>query len=562
MLLTALLSPRVSIAAKIVAFEKAWNRVYKLGDKRGLDLLLDDHIVLINDDGTVQTKAAFLAGVKGTTSQQQQVAPESITVPVFGNAAIATGVFRAKGVEAGKRRFTARAIRRYLDQQRRKLGVRGHQRHASSALRLMIFRCDRRRVLLPLLTALLIAGTIKLSFPQAPARTPASGDSAEAHLGKGYDALRQDRYDLATSEFRAALALDPTLVLRARFPLAVALFELHRLPEARQEFEAVRRETGDHPNVLYYLGRLDLEARNFEGAIHHLRQAAAQPPFPDTAYYLGFAYFKQGDLASAEKWLNTAEQSNARDARIPYQLGLVYHKQGREEEAKKAQALSDQLRQRDDKESRLRLECAQKLDQGLTAQARAICEQLYDPNNADKLTELGTIYGQHGELEAALRPFERAAQLAPQAPQMQYNLALAYYQLNRFEEARAPLADALRRWPDLFPLNALYGAVLLKLGENLPAYEALRHALQLNPQDSGTADLLYTTVVGLARKSQDARRYSDSLRYLAEAAKLRPNDPEPHRRMAEIYTVTGRPAQARAEQQEAERLMKNFGGIP
>jgi ketosteroid isomerase-like protein len=110
--LMALLSTAVSmclaqdetaIAAKIVALEKAWNQAYKLGDKRGLDTLLDDHIVLINDDGTVQTKAAFLAGLKGTASQEQQVAPESITVHVFGNAAIATGVFRAKGVEAGKR---------------------------------------------------------------------------------------------------------------------------------------------------------------------------------------------------------------------------------------------------------------------------------------------------------------------------------------------------------------------------------------------------------------------------------------------------------------------------
>jgi tetratricopeptide (TPR) repeat protein len=437
--------------------------------------------------------------------------------------------------------------------------VRRHPCHAGPALRIMMFRYHQRRILV-LLTALIIGGS---ASPQpAPVQKPTAADRPEAHLGKGYDALRQDRYDVAASEFRAALALDPTLVLRARFPLAVALFELHKFDEARQEFEAVRRETGDHPNVLYYLGRLDLEDRDFGGAIQNLNQAAAKPPFRDTAYYLGFAYFKQGDLASAEKWLNTAAQSNARDARVPYQLGLVYRKQGREDEAKKALALSDELRQREDNESRLRLECAQKLDSGSKQEAQTICEQLFDPDNAEKLTELGTIYGQHGDLEAALKPLQRAAQLAPQSPQMQYNLALAYYQLNRFEEARAPLAEALKRWPDLFQLSALYGAVLLKLGEDLPAYEALRHALQLNPRDSGTADLLYTTVVGLAQKSQHARHYSDSLRYFAEAAKLRPSDPEPHRRMAEIYRLTGRPGQARAEQQQADRLMKNFGGLP
>jgi len=90
------------VQSKIIALEKAWNQAYKLGDKRALDRILDDQIVLINDDGSQQTKAAFLASVKKSNSQEQQVAPESMNVNVFGNTAISTGVFRAKGVEAGK----------------------------------------------------------------------------------------------------------------------------------------------------------------------------------------------------------------------------------------------------------------------------------------------------------------------------------------------------------------------------------------------------------------------------------------------------------------------------
>ena len=91
-------------------------------------------------------------------------------------------------------------------------------------------------------------------------------DTPEAHLGKGYEALRQDRYDEAAGEFRAALKLDPKLVMRARFPLAVALFELKESAEARREFEAVRAEVGDHPNVAYYLGRLDLQDQKYSKA--------------------------------------------------------------------------------------------------------------------------------------------------------------------------------------------------------------------------------------------------------------------------------------------------------
>ena len=427
-------------------------------------------------------------------------------------------------------------------------------------------RLDHRLNLV--LTALLL---LSLSVGHAASQsTPPPGNAPEAHLGKGYDALRQDQYDVAVSEFRAALEADPKLTLRARFPLAVALFELHKGYEARRELELVRAEVGDHPNVLYYLGRLDLDDHNFESAIRNLNQAVVKPPFPDTSYYLGYAYFKQGDLDNAAKWLKEAAQTNPRDARIPYQLGLVYRKQGLADEATKALALSEQMRQRDDNESKLRMECAQKLDQGLREEAHAVCEQLYDPDNAEKLTALGTIYAQHGDLEASLKPFRRAAELAPQSPQMQYNLALAYSQLSQFEAARTPLADSLKRWPDLFQLNALYGAVLVNLGEDVAAYQALHHAHQLNPQDPRTLDLLYNTALGLAKKgvasraqgqkAQGTAQYADSLRYLQEAAQLRPQEPEPHRRMAEIYTRAGRPAQATAEQQKADRLSKSLGG--
>lgn len=399
------------------------------------------------------------------------------------------------------------------------------------------------------------------AFGGAPAACPQTPDTPEAHLGRGYDALRQDRYDEAASEFRAALRLDPKLVMRARFPLAVSLFELKESAEARREFEAVRGEIGDHPNVSYYLGRLDLMDQNFEGAIRNLNQAIAKPPFPDTAYYLGLAYFKHGDWTAAEKWLKQAAEINPRDSVAQYQLGLVYRNQGREQEARKAVALSAELRRQNADDSQLRSECARKLDAGPRSEARAVCDRLYDPDNAEKLTALGTIYGQHGDLEAALKPLQRAAELAPQSPQMQYNLAFTYFRLNRFEEARAPIANAVKRWPDLFQLNALYGTVLLKLGEDLPGCQALRRAHQLNPADAQSASLLYLTLLGLARKSEAAREYSDALRYLGEAANLRPDDPEPHRSLAEIYTVSGRPTEAAAELQRADQMNKDLNRV-
>jgi tetratricopeptide (TPR) repeat protein len=392
---------------------------------------------------------------------------------------------------------------------------------------------------------------------QTAAPTQPAPDTAEAHLGKGYDALKLDRYQVAEEEFRAALALDPSRRLEAHTFLAVALFEQQKWSEARREFETVNRELPNYPNILYYLGRLDIEDRNFPSAIDNLNRAMSKPPFPDTAYYLGFAYFKQGDLSNAEKWLRAAAQSNPRDSRIPYQLGFVYRKQGREEEATKSLALSEDLHRQDDTEAQLRAQCGEKLDKGPREEAHAICEELYHGDDAERLTALGMIYGQHRDLDAALKPFLRAAELSPQSPQVQYNLALTYFQLNRFADARAPLEESLKRWPDLFPLNSLYGAVLAKVGEYDQAHEVLLHARQLNPQDSSTADLLYLTTLKLAEKNRGAQQYSNALRYFEEAAKLKPQEPAPHRGMAEIYTATGKPALAAAERKEADRLTSN-----
>src|SRR5580692_4073164 len=94
---------RSSVESKIIAMEKAWNQAFKFRDKKALGEILHDSIVLVNDDGSLESKGGFLASVNAAKpSDQQQAEPESIAVHVFGDVAIATGVFHEKGVENGK----------------------------------------------------------------------------------------------------------------------------------------------------------------------------------------------------------------------------------------------------------------------------------------------------------------------------------------------------------------------------------------------------------------------------------------------------------------------------
>jgi ketosteroid isomerase-like protein len=89
--------------SKVIAMESAWNQAYKARDGKALGTMLNDSIVLVDDDGSLQSKNEFLTAIDtAKPSANQQGNPESIKVQIFGNVAIATGVFRQSGFENGK----------------------------------------------------------------------------------------------------------------------------------------------------------------------------------------------------------------------------------------------------------------------------------------------------------------------------------------------------------------------------------------------------------------------------------------------------------------------------
>lgn len=400
-----------------------------------------------------------------------------------------------------------------------------------------------------------LAASVALA-QQRPADTGASTatETAEFHLGRGHEALKYNRYQEAVNEFRAALALDPSLVVRARFPLAVALFSVQEREQARQEFEKVRAQTGDDPNIAYYLGRLDLMEGNLDSGIKNLTLAATDPPFPDTAYYLGYAYFKKGDNVAAERWLRKAAKLSPGDFRVYERLGLLYRAMGRKEEAKKAFAMSTELHKGDVEATQVALECSQALNSRPPEEARAVCDKLNDPHDLSKLVTLGTIYGQHGTYAEALEPFRQAARLDPESYEMQYNLGLTLFRLKRYAEARAPLEKAAQLRPDMFEMNAPLGAVLFMLGDDLAAYPVLDRAHQLAPGNADIIELLFKTAVSLAAKDVNKKEYAAALPYMLKACEVQPADGEVHRRLAELYSLTGDEAKAAQEREQAERL--------
>lgn len=350
----------------------------------------------------------------------------------------------------------------------------------------------------------------------------------DAHVGRGYQFIQDERFEEAAKEFQAALALNPNLP-RARYQLAICLFSLGRREEARKEFERLSRESGADPSIDYYLGRLDLVSGDFLTAIKHLQPLADDPPFPDTAFYLGWALLSKGDLKSATEWLEKAAQLTPRDFRVPYRLARTYQQTGRTADAEKQYALSTGLRENYNEAARQALTCGQALQTKPIEEARSTCRRLFDPNDPDKLTTLGMLYGQNHKYAEAVEPLEQAARLDPDSFEVFHNLGLTYFRLRRYANARAPLEKAVALRPDFFGSNAVLGATLYALKDDEAAYRALDHAHQLNPPDQDTADLLFKVALFAGQKHLAAGDVASGKPYLRKAAELHPQDIEVQR---------------------------------
>jgi tetratricopeptide (TPR) repeat protein len=392
----------------------------------------------------------------------------------------------------------------------------------------------------------------ELSFPLQTAGA-SSAHTIEAHVGRGYEYLQNQRFQEAMGEFQAALALDPRLV-RIRYELAVCYFALRQFSQSRNELKQVLAEEPGNRNAIYYLGRLDLLEGNLDSAVSMLARVASQPPFPDTSFYLGLAYLKKAELELAKKWLTTAAEIRPHDFRVQEQLARIYQKEGRREEAQKLYALSAQQWQalRDSRDEAI--ECDHALSTQAPEKAQRVCDKLFDLTDPDKLTILGELYGRQGYYAQARKPLEIAENFSPDSFDLQYNLGLTYFHLKRYPEARAQLERAVRLRPDYFGSSALLGASLYALRDDQQAFNILSRAHQLKPQDIAASALLFNEAKILAREKCTSRDYVSCAGFLRKAAELRPTAADVHLRLAEVYRVLGQTDEAARENEVAERL--------
>ena len=94
-------NPQSDAETKILALENAWNQAQIHHDASALGTLLPETFVYTDYDGTVMTRAQFLADLKDPNYVATLVANENEHVFIYDNAAVVTGTYHTKGKYKG-----------------------------------------------------------------------------------------------------------------------------------------------------------------------------------------------------------------------------------------------------------------------------------------------------------------------------------------------------------------------------------------------------------------------------------------------------------------------------
>lgn len=191
--------------------------------------------------------------------------------------------------------------------------------------------------------------------------------------------------------------------------------------------------------------------------------------------------------------------------------------------------------------------------QGRLARAERMYRDILklDANHVDALHLSGVIAAQNRDHAAAIERIGRAVALAPQISGIRLNLANAYREAGRFEEALAAYDAALALDPANPDAWNNRGSALRSLGRLRLAMDSFARALSLNPAQVEALNNLGAMLC-------DFDRAGEGLHHLDRAVALAPGLPEAYNGRGLALAVLGRPEEALSSFGRALALRPDF----
>lgn len=258
------------------------------------------------------------------------------------------------------------------------------------------------------------------------------------------------------------------------------------VPGAKATFEKALSLDPTSLEALGGLLALELNAKDFGAATARItKRVEAGPVTPGLLLLAARTYGSAGDLASAERMLRRAIDTDPTQLSAYTMLGQIYLRQNKLDQAR---AEFDKLAQRQSNPvSALTMSGLILQGQGNLAEARMRFQSAVaaDSRAAVAANNLAWLYTESGEnLGEALRLARIAAEVLPDAPETLDTLGWAYYKNDMPALAIAPLAQAVEKLPGSAEYRFHLGMVFVKTGDKERARQSLTRALALEPNAS------------------------------------------------------------------------------
>ncbi len=339
-------------------------------------------------------------------------------------------------------------------------------------------------------------------------------------MGLCYRHLGQ--YDEAKRYLNQSLSADPNNI-PALFNLGFIARKQNDYAQAEQYLTRALRLDRDYPEALFELGSVKMDQKKFEEAIPLFRHCAEVSPRPGEAYYklaLAERSLRQFDAAQRDMDVFKTLSKNPQPAPYPLQHFFDYldrrstlsPSQQNESDLRELQA---DVQQNPDRPRSLYLLAEALLKLGRKDEAIQTLQHLEDVSGGDFRTELntGVLLGRYRLYSDAIRYFQAAGKANPASDEAQYNLAEAYFQSGRYQEALQSLLQVSSDGQKDGSYLGLIGDVYTRLGRYADATQSLKEAVTRSPDNEqyyaalalvqlrtgGTEDAERTTRSGLAR---------------------------------------------------------------
>jgi ketosteroid isomerase-like protein len=102
--------------SRLLAVENIWNQAEAKGDIKALNLIFDNYLVYVDEQGQLLSKSEFLRQVKAESAHPQSLTTQAMSAQVYGDTAVVTGTYRMEQTKGGKQlqregRFTDTWVR-------------------------------------------------------------------------------------------------------------------------------------------------------------------------------------------------------------------------------------------------------------------------------------------------------------------------------------------------------------------------------------------------------------------------------------------------------------------